>query len=239
MTTKTLKFREGDKLITSTVTVENAVIDFQDILDACEIVDDDLCETPWENCDGYEHTATPAHKMPDAANVRGMQGCTYSEWERESVVIQLAKGDVWKVGEFVRERGASRQVAAEANAANRRKTLEQLVKWYRHGWSYYGVKCEYEGAEASVWGVDDYDYADTDVRREMAEDVAAQLEKDGYTVVNRPVDEPRLTARQFTTVLRPGKDGRYASFYELSPHAMSADSWRAEYARNMASQNWE
>ena len=66
MTTKTLKFREGDQLITTTTTVESAVLDFQDILDACEIQDDYDADAPWKNCDGFEHTATRVNRLDGA-----------------------------------------------------------------------------------------------------------------------------------------------------------------------------
>lgn len=237
MTTKTLKFREGDQLITTTTTVESAVIDFQDILDACEIKDDYDADAPWKNCDGFEHTAVSVNRLDgekrDAAEF--MQGYCYCEADREYKLIQLEPGDDWGIFEYMRERGASRQVAAEAVAASRRKTLEQLVEWYRNGWNYYGVTCEFEGAEASVWGVDDYDYADTDVRNEIASEVAHELEREGYTINYPPAtQEKKLSARRMTDAVSSER-GVHRDIY---PRRMTADQWRAEWKRNMESQNF-
>jgi len=89
----------------------------------------------------------------------------------------------------MRERGASRQVAREAVAAERRRTLAQLVKWYDSGWEWYGVRCRFEalgdGYQDSLWGIDDAEYAET-LKEEIALNVAAQLEEAGYTVTGKP-----------------------------------------------------
>jgi hypothetical protein len=236
MTVKSIRFREGDKFIETTTTVTDAVIDFQDILDACEIKDDDMCEAPWENCDGFEHTATPVRNLDDAKHASEMQGHVWSEGYRAYVVIELKSGEDWGTYEYLRAQGASKQVAREASAATRRKAIEQLKEWYQHGWSYYGVTCEYEGAEASVWGVDDYEYADTDVRHEIAREVAHELEKQGYTIINYPPADTakKLTARRLTTAVSLER-GVHQDIYARS---MTADAWKAEFARNLNSQNW-
>lgn len=226
MTTKTLKFRDGDKFIESTITVKDAVIDFQDILDACEIQDDDTSEAPWENCDGWEHTAVSVDRLDGAKrdNAEFMQGYVYHESDREYKLIELEPGEDWGTYDHLRAQGASKQTAREASAATRRKAIEQLVEWYRNGWSYYGVTCEFEGAEASVWGVDDHDYADTDVRQEIASEVAGQLEGEGYTIINYP-------AKPVLLKTRAAHEGAYAA-------CGTVEVWKERYARNLASQNW-
>jgi hypothetical protein len=119
-----------------------------------------------------------------------MQGyaCTWGRGER--YVIQLPAGDTDGVYRYARERGASRQVAAEALAAARRQTIAQLVNWYEDGWQWYGVRCRYDTLgddfEASLWGIDDAEYAEREIKVEMALDVAHQLEKAGYTVTGKP-----------------------------------------------------
>lgn len=178
--------RQGETMIA--VKSAPATVDFQDILDATEVVYDDNGDTPWDNYDGFEHTCTPAHLFDfDPSNMRGQ---CYCEGHRARVVIQLTKGEDWGVYQYHRERGASRQVAAEMVAANRRQTLDQLVKWYRDGWQWYGVKCDFEilGEEFydSLWGIDDGDYAERKIQPEIADHVAAELEKTGFTVIGRP-----------------------------------------------------
>jgi len=179
--------RQGETMIA--VESAPATVDFQDILDATKVVyDEGFGETPWDNCDGFEHTCTPAHRFDfDPSDMRGQ---CYCDGHRERVVIQLPKGEDWGVYQYHRERGASRQVAAEMVAENRRHTLDQLVKWYRDGWQWFGVIWDFEvlGEEFndSLWGIDDDDYAEREVRPEIADNVAAELEKAGFTVTGRP-----------------------------------------------------
>ena len=85
-------------------------------------------------------------------------------------------------------------MAAETVAAERRRTSGQLVKWYEDGWQWYGVRCRFDTMgdeyEASLWGIDDAEYAERDIKVEMALDVAAQLEKAGFTVTGKPEHGP-------------------------------------------------
>jgi hypothetical protein len=185
-------FRHGDTMIA--VESQPATIAFDDLLAATRVIDDtDNGEAPWENWDGWEHTAKPPHAF-DHADVREMQGyaCTWGRGER--YVITLPAGDTDGVYRYARERGASRQVAAEALAAARRQTIAQLVEWYEDGWQWFGVRCRFtmlgDEFEASLWGIDDAEYAERDIKVEMALDVAGQLEKAGYTVTGKPVHRP-------------------------------------------------
>ena len=181
-------FRHGDTMIAVESTA--ATIAFDDLLDATHVIDDtDNCEAPWENWDGWEHTAKPVHAF-DKADAREMQGYCRTWDKGERYVISLPAGDTDGVYKYARERGASRQVAAEALAFARRRTLAQLVKWYDDGWQWYGVRCQFEALgdeyEASLWGIDDAEYAEHDIKVEMALDVAGQLEKAGFTVTGKP-----------------------------------------------------
>lgn len=180
--------RHGDTMIA--VESAPATVNFQDILDATKVeYDDDMSEAPWDNCDGFEHTCTPAHRFDfDPSDMRGY---CYCDGHRERVVIQLPKDrDCWEVAAYARARGASRQVAAELAAANHRKTLDQLVEWYSNGWQWFGVKCQFEvlGEEfdESLWGIDNEDYAEREIKPEIADNVADQLEEAGFTVTGRP-----------------------------------------------------
>ena len=211
-------FRDGNVMIS--VETAPAVIEFADILDATKVVSDEYeTMTPWENCDGFEHEAIPSRCLPDEADARAMHGYIY--WDRERHVLTLPKGEDYGIYQYMRAQGASRQVAAEAVAAKRRRTLDQLKGWYANGWQWHGVKCNFEVLgeefEASVWGIDDEDYAEREVKQEIALEVAAQLEAAGYTVIGRPEPEKRLGAKR---------------------QSMTPEAWRAEYARNLAAQNW-
>ena len=181
-------FRHGGTMIA--VESQPATIAFDDLLAATRVIDDtDNGEAPWENWDGWEHTAKPPHAFDDA-DVQAMQGYCRT-WDRgERYVIALPAGDTDGVYRYARERGASRQVAAEALAAARRQTIAQLVNWYENGWQWYGVRCRYDALgdefEASLWGIDDAEYAEREIKVEMALDVADQLEQAGYTVTGKP-----------------------------------------------------
>lgn len=209
--------RQGDTMIA--VESRPAAVAFQDILDATEVVYDEYeSMTPWEHCDGFEHTVTEERRYrPDAdPDTRKMQGCVYSDGYRERVVIELDPDVGRDTYRYHRERGASRQVAAEMAAVDRRRTLRQLAEWYRNGWEWWGVKCEFEALgetfEDSLWGIDDSDYAEREVK-EVALEVAHQLEEAGYTVT--------------------GKPDRQAAY-----NAQRREVQKDRIARNMAAQNW-
>lgn len=177
--------RQDDTMIA--VETAPATIDFDEILAKTQVVyDEGFGDTPWENCDGFDHEVERTHLMENAAARRG-----YCPSERMQVVITLAEGDDYGIYDYQREHGASKQVAREAVAYARRRTLDQLVKWYTDGWEWFGVKCDFEALgdeyHDSLWGIDDSDYAERDVKPEIADNVAAELEKAGFTVTNRPI----------------------------------------------------
>ena len=205
-------FRHGDTMIA--VESRPATIAFDDLLAATEVVYDQYeSMTPWEHCDGFEHTATPERRFRDEANAREMQGSVYCDGHRERLVIELSDKEDYGIYRYARENGASRQVAAELVAAERRRTLAQLVEWYDSGWEWYGVRCRFEllGDEYndSLWGIDDAEYAEP-LKEEIALNVAAQLEEAGYTVTGKPAHRQTYTR---------------------------ADK-QARLSRNLAAQNW-
>jgi len=181
-------FRHGDTMIA--VESRPATIAFDDLLAATEVVYDEYeSMTPWEHCNGFEHTATPERRFRDEADAREMQGSVYCDGHRERLVIELSDKEDYGIFDHARHNGASRQVAVELVAAERRRTLAQLVKWYDSGWEWYGVRCRFEvlGDEYSdsLWGIDDAEYAET-LKEEIALNVATQLEEAGYTVSDKP-----------------------------------------------------
>jgi len=181
-------FRQDDTMIA--VESGPATIAFDDVLAATEVVYDEYeSMTPWEHCDGFEHTATPELRFRDEANARQMQGSVFCDGHRERLVIELPEKEDYGIYQYMWDRGASKQVAREAVAAERRRTLAQLVKWYGDGWAWYGVRCRFDALgdeySDSLWGIDDPEYAET-LKEEIALNVAAQLEEAGYTVTDKP-----------------------------------------------------
>lgn len=196
--------RQNDTMIA--VESGPAVVDYADILEATKVVPDDFGDAPWETCDGYEHTVERAHCVE--GDDHKMRGYCYCDAQRTQIVIQLPEADygLLSLYEWLRERGASEQVAREAVAADRRRTLDRLVQWYSEGWQWLGVKCDFEvlGEEFqdSLWGIDDDDYARNEVVPEIADIVADQLEEAGFTVNNRPERGPYPSRRDKQIRLR-------------------------------------
>jgi len=188
--------RQDDTMVA--IETAPAIVNFDTILDATEVVyDNHYTEAPWDNCDGYDHEVeTAPHCSYSASPLRDaaeMRGYCFRHGNLEHVVITLSDDDH---GIFNRQRsmGATRQVAREAVAADRRRTLDQLVEWYSNGWEWYGVRCDFsllgQDFGASVWGIDDNNYAINVVVPEIADEVADQLEKADFTVTGRPEREP-------------------------------------------------
>jgi hypothetical protein len=232
-------YRDGDTLIEVTVETKPAVVDFADLLDATEVENDDChSDAPWECCDGYDHEVIK--RRDDREIRREARGFCFHDGEREHVQIVLTDKDDTDLYNWHRRRGASRQVARERVAEDRRLRLDQLTNWYRNGWNWYYVKGEFDGHFASLGGIDDYNYADDYMRLEIAHELVHELEQAGYTVVNKPVDDSvKLTARPVNDVLRPGPDGAYGCYYEPCERRMTAAQWREEYRRNLALQSWK
>lgn len=189
-----------DKVITTTTIVreEPRHIDYQDLLDCVEIEQDDWHGAPWENCDGYDHEIGPVDfDHPDQTD-----SCAYvsarNGWSGRIIKHGTStEDDLDDLYEYYRSRGQSKQVAFEAVAESRRLRMEQLVNWYENGWTYYYVKAEYNGYESrGCGGIDDYDYADTEIRSEEADELADQLEADGFIVTGKPEPFSKEDARR-------------------------------------------
>jgi len=186
--TSSKTFRAGNSIIevVTRTTVRHRVVEFEDILLACEVVpDDDHPGAPWKDCDGYDHEVVPLSRMDNLtdADEQAIRGRVYRRSER--AVVQVPR-DNPALFAYHHDNGCSRQVAAELVAQDRRRTIDQLAAWYRDGWDYWGVTCEFNGEEASCRGFDDLEYADTEGRREIAREVAAALETKGYMVIGQP-----------------------------------------------------
>lgn len=201
--------RQDDVMVA--VETASAIVDYAAILEATKVVyDHHTSETPWDSCDGFDHEIETSHhggtRLEGEYNFPKMQGHCFSDVQRRYIVITLPDGEDYGIFDWQRSMGATRQVASEAVAANRRRTLAQLVQWYSNGWEWYGVRCNFEvlGQDfgASVWGIDDGDYARREVVHEIADEVTGQLEKAGFTVTNQPVRSDYPTRENKQTRLR-------------------------------------
>jgi len=175
MTKTAIKQRDGNVMVKVSVETTPAVIQFSDILEACEVKPDEDAEAPWDNCDGYEHEVIKDNTDGESAGSfrdgRGrMMRCVTSEFED------------WGSAPS----GASKQVVFEAHAAEVKRTLQQLAKWHGNGWEVFGVVCNFQGYHDSCWGFYDDEGCDGPYMREnireIAGNVAAQMVKGGYTV---------------------------------------------------------
>ena len=164
-------------------------IRYSDIFDATEVkLDEFHDEAPWESCDGFEHATDGADDLSRSER-REMRGYVpHSDYLGRSdfaVTVSAKQVKAWGVAQFARSRGASKQVAAELAAHNLGTTIDQLAAWYRSGWEWYGVTCDFHGVHDSLWGIDSEKYAE-EVRGEIAYSVAYQLRKQGCYIVGVP-----------------------------------------------------
>jgi len=227
------RVRHSDTMVA--IETAPATVDFSDILEKTQVIPDyDMQEAPWENCDGWEHNVTQYVTYHVLDNASG----SVVTRDKGRVVIFLPDDQDWGIYEYLRERGATKQVAREAVASARREALAQLVKWYSDGWEWWGVTCEYsilnEAYYGSCWRIDNLDYAKDYVKVEIALEVAMQLEQAGYTVTGKPEGERGLSAQYFGTIV--SSEGIKKAY---SRRILSPERWKEEWKRNMASQNWK
>ncbi len=176
--------RDGDTMVIVTVQTRPAVIDFADIREAVEVeADPTTSEAPWEHCDGLEHELRDLNHDKEIHR----EACIYVDGRRRVIDLPFDQS----LFNWYREHGASRQTAREAVARSRQQTIEALAGWYRNGWEWWHVHCGYLDASASVYGVDDYDYAAGDCADAIAHEVAGELVEAGYTVNGLPTEAER------------------------------------------------
>lgn len=179
-----IKQRDGDKMIRVVVETSEAVVSFDDILEAVKVEPDDCSEAPWESCDGYEHRVIDDETGGDAV------GSFFDRHEGRRKRVVTDEFENW--GSALR--GASKQVQFEAHAEEVKRTIEQLARWYSSGWGVWCVSCRFKGYTDSCCGFYDDDGDSEYMRenvREIAGNVARDMVKDGYTVEGweeRPYD---------------------------------------------------
>ncbi len=181
---------QDDKILRVVTTETERVIDFDDIVGRGE-QDDCHSGAPWEECDGYEHEFhTIGWRDNDGwEDSRGRVnrpprdgGSGYITIDDETVIGWGCTGPS----------GCSKQVRAETIALAKRKALDQLVEWYTNGWYESCAIAEYGDYVDSVGGIWDEPWGDytEELVLECRNNVADQLEDDGYIVENRP-DPPK------------------------------------------------
>src|SRR5690606_7545553 len=77
---------------------------------------------------------------------------------RESGILRLEDAEYSEsLYKHYRQNGASRQVAAELVAADRRRRLDQLKEWYTHGWTDWYVSVDHPeySDSATITAVDE------------------------------------------------------------------------------------
>ena len=119
--------RIGDTVAIVGIELTPAVIDWQEILDCITIEPDDCHESPWENCDGYEHEIEDSNR-----SIHGHMAVFHNgRWKTINLEYDT---DLYN---WYRERGASKQVAEQLTRQSMRKRTEQLVSWYSNGWQWW------------------------------------------------------------------------------------------------------
>ena len=199
MSKRTKTILRPDSIIEITREVKPRRVKWSDVAGGVRWVSDDRCETPWEDCDGWEHSFQRVDYLPfdDQREAAGYV-CRSSRQGGSGLITLDDGGDGWGVFDYWRGRGAAKQVAAEMVAENRRSTLAQLVKWYENGWYYFGCVCEWGEYESSCWGfLSDDGCTDSDYFREeernIVGEVVRQMEADGYIVTDKPAGNSPLT----------------------------------------------
>lgn len=187
--------RSGDEMVTVTVEIETAILDYNEIRKAGYTEIDDDMRAPWDEHDGWEHTATWGQKVFDQERrhfeptdcPRGKcDNCphykevphfnpddrVWCEWDRERVLIEVSRAQVveWQ-GEYGQygPSGEHRQVYEERIAKCRRDAIEQLKYWYTHGYTWYCACLEFGEWSAYCGGIQIEDDADPDTDEHVAE----------------------------------------------------------------------
>lgn len=194
---KTMSHRVGPLVVETRTTTHSAVIDYADILDACEVVDDSDSDMgpPWKEHDGWEHELITSvddkvdhHVWEKLKNSESVFYCRdHGGWCQ--IAVTRKHLEEWQ-GKFVR--GTESRVVYEDRLAQCcREAIETLKNWYINGYYWYGVTCDYLDYSASLWGIqlEDDDSRDPyidNVKSEITSEVVGELEDDGYEVINKP-----------------------------------------------------
>ena len=180
----------GDKVARVVTTEHPRIVTWEQLLKSCKVEADPYADPPWEMGTVEDHTVESIGRL-DRDDSRREAHDTYCDdrgtWQR--VVL---KGDGLSTPGWWRERGLSKQRAAEMAAEQNRQTAELVTRWRRDGWEVVTVSCSLYEYQDSVGGVYDPDSAYLDeLRADMAREVASQMEADGYLIEGMPAIDRR------------------------------------------------
>jgi hypothetical protein len=179
----TTRTRHGNEMIVVDVSIEvsPAVVDFSDILNTARLEPDNDSGPPWKDGDGWDHEFWLT-TIPEQRNARA--------YTRGHGLMCFNKSAGLPDYAYYRSQGASKGAARQLEAQALRRNIETLKGWYEDDWHYVGVVLEFkhggETYEESCWGIDDEKHAMSEAAPDLAYQIASQLEKDGFEVINKP-----------------------------------------------------
>lgn len=186
--------RVGDKIVVTKVWEADAVVKFDDLVEACEVENDDGFREPWKEHDGYDHTFVEGSDYEnlvdragdDIKEATGRVCRSYRNGGNGLVVLTDTGEDEYR---HFRAMGCSKQVAREKQAECQKRLLEQITRWREDGWYVYQVSCDFRDYSESVCGVlvnEEFDDYLEETKVEMAYQVARAMEADGYVIEGKP-----------------------------------------------------
>lgn len=173
--------------VTTTVKRQPRRVDWNDIETSVEY-DDCYTDAPWESCDGLEHDVQWLRYGADDWQ-REARGYGWSDANRQAFLITIDDSIVIDKWGHTRLAGESKQSWLERVAFYKAQTIDQLVKWYSHGWHWYVAQASYGDYRESVGGIDCEKYAQQMANDELRAEVATQLEQAGFIVENWPASD--------------------------------------------------
>jgi hypothetical protein len=177
-----------------TVTIEDAEISWDEVRESVRVLPDEDMGAPWENDDGWAHTADKvgARYLPADDKERSIRYVSRTTREGGDVWLTIDPEEMglptWK---YYHAAGASRQVAHELAAMDLRRAYGQLAEWYANGWQYWRVMAKLKDCSAACGGIDDEAYACGEMSDEVAHELAAELTAAGYVVTDIPQPQPQ------------------------------------------------
>lgn len=188
-----LEFVHGDQMVRIVTTVRSRYISFHKILAKADTVPDHSpAYSPFDLHD-YEHElvgwpqaslGVPWNELSRAVR------CVYIDGEPRKIELSDDARQAVDVYDYLRRRGASKQVAREAQAESLASTYRYIQRCYIEDWCPWIAECRYLGEEGRHDGFslagDDGRQACYEACLEAAQDVACALEERGFVVVDKP-----------------------------------------------------
>lgn len=177
-----------------------AKIDFNWLLRHTVTEPDDDVGMPWDDQDGWEHKLIDFDSfrgsLDDLRKTRGYLNPHKHGYTCVRVTDESFCGDSRQARiDRLRNKGASKQVAREAVAAQDRRYIDQIVEWYTDGYQCVCVSLDVIAAGQCYYaccGGFELEARD-DAKEEIAGEVASQLESDGFIVVGSPFQKAATT----------------------------------------------